>query len=528
MKNEEKNVFNVVETATPEFLEKVMSALKKQARPRIPAQTMFAIVARTAGYDVHARNVVSVYTKIKPLVEALVLAEAVRFSYVENGQSFYTVPSLGGNGSGVKSAGQGTVRNNWRLNPESLHSQACEVIAKHRFITNREHLADAEAHVLDNRVYHKGNWYTKSEYIPVEEDDLKFDDLHDKQMKMIASHKSLLEQHPHGWSFDVFTDDRGRVYYAGGYASPHCGSLARYLYTHEGQITCDHRTSFAQNYSLLTGSNMGKWCGVGTADESDFWVNALAHYGMTIKPHSAEREICKRYGMPTFYGAGKARATESADEVAREFLARGKLSEARYKDLMKALDLLGDDLRDYSERARGFAKSWVDIGEHPQWRTPSGFHAEKHYWCHVDKPWQSGTNETWAYPKSLTTRLQTKRICERSDKEKGDKSCLIATGANLLQSIDASILTRACLKFYKKRGYTPYVIHDSYTIEKDDRATLERCVIESMIETADSAELKALRSELSYPPVKVICGNRKPSEGVRNLDLRAMNPLDLE
>ena len=514
--------------ATNEFIETITAALQKKSKPRISAQSLFATVSEKADYSVNARNMTGVYTAIKPLIEALVLAEVVRFRYVENGTSFYEIPSIPSDGAGIKPAGQGTVRKNWRLRGDSLHSQAMQAIAKHVFITNRAHLAIAEEKNYSKLVFHKGVWLTKEEYIPTEEDGLKYSDLLDKQLRMIASHKAMLEKYPQGWSFDVYADDRGRVYYAGGYASPHCGSLARYLYTLEGQVTCDHRTSFAQNFSLLTGSKIGQWCGVGVDHDTDFWVNALAHYGLTIKPHSAEREIAKRYGMPTFYGAGKARATESADEVAGEFLSRGKLSKQRYEELLKALDKLGDDLRDFSERARTFAKSWVDIGEHPQWETPSGFHAEKHYWTHLDKVWNSGTNETWAYPKSMTSRLETRRICERSDKEKGDKSVLVATGANLLQSIDASILTRACLKFYNLMGYTPYVIHDSYTIEESDRATLEKCVIESMIETADSEQMQVLRRELSLPPVKVIIGKRKGAEGVRNLDLRKMNPLDIE
>lgn len=507
---------------------KIVERLKREGRPTIPAQSMFALVAGVADYRVNARNATHVYTSVKPVIEDLVLSEEVRFHFVEGGTSFYEIPSVPQNGTGVKPAGHGEVRPNWRLPADSLHMQAMICIAKHIFITNREHLAVAETHLLNNEVYHKGAWYNQSEYRPTEEDDLKFEDLHNRQMRMVATHRVLLEEHPQGWSFDVFADDRGRVYYAGGFASPHCGSLARFLYTQAGQVTCDHRTSFAQNFSLLTGSKIGQWCGVGVAEDTDFWVNALEHYGCTIQPHSPEREISKRYGMPTFYGAGKARAKAAAEETASAFIARGELPRERFEALMVALERLGEDLRDFSERARTFAQSWVDIGEHPQWETPSGFHAEKHYWTHVDKTWNSGTNETWAYPKSMTFRLETKRICERSDKERGDKSCQVATGANLLQSIDASVLTRACLKFYGVTGYAPYVIHDSYTVKESDRDTLTECVVDAMREVADSAEMKALRRELSLPPVKVLTGRRTPDPKCRNLDMRAMNPLDIE
>lgn len=514
--------------ATEATLEKITAHLQREGRPTIPAQSMFPLVASAAGYHVNARNSNEVYTAVKPLLEKLILTEVVKFHYVEGGTSFYEVPAVPQNGTGVKPAGQGEVRQNWRLSEGSLHLQAMQVIAKHVFITNSERLAEAEAQNLNKKVFHKGAWKTSQEYVPTEEDDLKFEDLLLRQARMIACHKALLETHPDGWSFDVFADDRGRVYYAGGYASPHCGSLARYLYTQAGEVTCDHRTSFAQNFALLTGSQIGQWCGVGTDVDTDFWMNALKHYGCEIQPHSPEREISKRYGMPTFYGAGKARAKASAEETARAFIARGELTKERFEELLCALERMGEDLRDFSERARAFAQSWVDIGEHPQWETPSGFHAEKHYWTHIDKVWNSGTNETWAYPKSMTSRLKTRRICERTDKERGDKSVLVATGANLLQSLDASVLTRACLKFYEETGYAPYVIHDSYTVQEEDRDTLQRCVISAMIETADSDQLKALRRELSLPPVKVLTGRRTPDPKCRNLDMRAMNPLDLE
>lgn len=517
-----------VKTATPEFIEAVTNRLSAMGKPRIPAQTLFAIVSECAGYDVNARNVVGIYTMVKPLVEALVLSETIKFRFVENGTSFYTVPTIPSDGTGVKPAGKGELRTSWRLPKSSVHYTAGVALATRVFKANTEALAEAEKQLTQGLVFHKGEWKSKQDYKPVEDDDKKYDDLLAVQMRQVSSIRALTQQYPTGWSFDVKCDDRGRFNYLGGYASPHCGRLARMLYTLDDMVTLDHRTSFAQNFSLLTGSKLGKMCGVGTDADVDFWTSALAHYGLTIKPHSPEREISKRYGMPRFYGAGETTATEKATSVAGEYIAKGKLSEQRFKELLKALQCLGEDLRDFCERARAFAQGWVDIGEHPRWTTPSGYTSCQKYYTHVDKAWNSGTNEVWAYPKNMTSRLATRRICEKSDKEKGDKSVLVATTANILQSLDASVLALAIVEFKSLTGYAPYTIHDSYTVMKEDHVTLMTCVVNAMRKVADSDEVKALRRELALPPVKVLFGNRKEDPKVRNLDMRAMNPLDIE
>ena len=510
------------------FEARMTERLQETGRPRLPAQSLFAMVAKEAGYNVNARNCVSVYTAIKPLIEGLVLAEIVKFRHVENGTSFYTIPCIPQDGAGVKPAGMGEFRTSWRVQKDTPHYKAGVALAGRVFKPNLEALKEAEEQTAQGFVFHKGEWKSKADYFPVEEDDKSYDDLLQTQMRQCASIRALSKQYPLGFSFDVKCDDRGRFNYLGGYASPHYGRLARKIYTLSEMVTLDHRTSFAQNFALLTGSAIGRNCGVGTDVDTDFWAGSLAHYGVTVKPHSPEREVCKRYGMPRFYGAGEQTATEKATLVASEYISRGKLSEQRFKELLKALQALGENLRDFGDRARAFAQSWVDIGEQPRWQTPSGYTSCQEYWTHVDRVWNSGTNETWAYPKSMTSRLETRRICERSDKERGDKSVLVATTANILQSLDASVLALATVEFTALTGYAPYTIHDSYTVHKDDAATLTMCVVNAMRKVADSAEVKALRRELSLPPVKVLFGSRKEDPKARNLDMRAMNPLDIE
>ena len=149
-----------------------MAALKKQARP-LPRKRCLRPYPINLATHVNARNMTGVYTKIKPLIEALVLAEVVRFRYVENGTSFYEIPSIPSDGAGIEPAGQGTVRPNWRLSKKIVCTEAMQAIAKHVFITNRAHLAIAEEKNYSKLVFHKGVWLTKEEYIPTEEDDLK-------------------------------------------------------------------------------------------------------------------------------------------------------------------------------------------------------------------------------------------------------------------------------------------------------------------------------------------------------------------
>lgn len=520
---------NPITQATPDFIQAIADRLASRGRPKIPAQGFFQFVAREAGYEVNALNHNAVCTAVKPLIESLVLQEVVKFRYVEGGTSFYTVTAVPSNGTGVKPAYQGEFRKNWRTKKGGLHEEAGKLMAQTVFFPDLAFLSEAKAQLEAGSVYHDDCWCTRKEYKPSDDEEQTFEEVSKAQMYQVASISALAEQFPRGFSFDVFCDDRGRFYYAGGYASPHCGKLNRRIYTHTDSMVClDHRTSFAQNFALVTGSTIGRHCGVGVSDECDFWVGVLSQYGVTIKHGSPERAIAKAYGMPTFYGAGKARATESADKVARTFITTGKLSEPRYNELLSALEKVGEDLRDFGERTRAFAQSWVDIGEMPRWNIPTGFTACKEYYTHVTREWNSGSNETWAYPRSMTTRIETKRICEKSNAERGDKSVLVATCANILQSLDSSVLAGAIVRFHKLTGYAPYVIHDSYTVNKEDEKTLIKCVIESMRAVADSDEVAELRRDLSLPPVKAVFGNRKPDPKKRNLFMIDMNPLDRE
>lgn len=500
-----------------EMKAETLRILQKQGRPRVPAQSLFIAACRAAGLDAK-RNLVQDFTAVKPLVRALCTAGDVEFHYVENGTSFYTVPSIDpATGNSARPAGQGVAEpDELRLPAESLHSRALSLLAKKVWRVNRAHLDTALEQNAQGKLFHDGQWV---------ECDAQ-DDSFKQQTLQIAAVSALFERQE-AVSFDAFCDDRGRLYIRGGYASPHMGKLGRWLYTADDEVTLDHRTSFVQNFSLLTGSQWGKHCGVGTREGCDFWQGMLKPYGIEIAPHSQARQACKAYGMPRFYGAGQELASERASAILQAAISAGELSQDDANAILDALEKLGERLTSFQEKTRTFAQSFCEWGEHPQWETPSGFHAMKRYYHHRSMLWNSSENDAVFYPKSMTVLVQTRQICE-SVKDEHDKSVLVATTANILQSLDASVMAMTIVKFHERTGLTLFPIHDSYTVPSEHRDTLTECVIESMREVADAPETKALRRELGLMPVKVITGKARPSTDAVNLDLREMNPLDEE
>nr|DAQ74808.1 MAG TPA: DNA directed RNA polymerase [Caudoviricetes sp.] len=500
-----------------EMKAETLRILQKQGRPRVPAQSLFIAACRAAGLEAR-RNLVSDFTAVKPLVRALVASGDVEFHHVEGGTSFYTVPSIDpATGNSARPAGQGVAEpDDLRLPEDSLHSRALSLLAKKAWRVNRERLTIAQEQNAQGKLFHDGQW--------VECDGQ--DDSFKQQTLQIAAVSALFERQD-AVSFDTFTDDRGRLYIRGGYTSPHMGKLARWLYTADDEITLDHRTSFAQNYSLLTGSQWGKHCGIGTSEDCDFWAGMLKPYGIEIAPHSQARQACKAYGMPRFYGAGQKLAAERAGAALQAAVSTGELSQDEATAILDALEKLGESLTSFQTKTRAFAQSFVEWGEHPQWKTPSGFTALKRYYHHRSIVWNSGENEVSCMPKSMTVLVQTRQICE-TVKDEHDKSVLVATTANILQSLDASVMAMTIVKFHERTGLVLFPIHDSYTVPSEHADALRECVIESMRQVADSDEVKALRRELGLMPVKVLTGKARPNPQMVNLDLRAMNPLDEE
>ena len=464
---------------------RVLADLQKKGTPRITAQTMFLTIARAMGNRVR-RHAIADLTACKPVIRAMITADI--------DQSHYA-------------AGQ-----------TSVHEQAGRLIASRPWVINIARLEEAETRIAEGYQFHDGEWK------PAQKDD----DSYQAQVHQVEAIREILTAYGAVVSFDVSTDDRGRYYVRGGYASPYMGKLGRWIYTQEDEICLDHRTSFAQNFSLLTGTPWGLYCGVGDDHPTDFWSGVLSQWGATVQPNTITRKACKAYGTPTFYGAGKETAREKSYPLFYLALAKGEITPDECQKIKEALEQFGDIVASFGEKTRDYAHSFVEWNEHPHWETPSGFIACKKYFSSKTIVWNSGDNSTLYYPKSMTLMLKTGRICERPAKDSTDKSVLVATCANILQSSDASIMAKTIIKFHEKTGLVLFPLHDSYTVPKEHKQTLIRCVIESMREVADSDQIKELRSELNLLPVKVITGKAKIDPDMINLDMRKMNPLDEE
>ena len=509
-----------VEARMEELKARTLASLQKAGRPRVVAQTVFIAATRACGLQA-TRNIVSDMTAVKPLVRAMVADGSLVFHHVEGGTSYYTIPSVDGmTGNTAHTPGEATFEVDPRhIEQDCLHLQAGKLIASRVWRVNVRRLEEAKDRNANGYVFNDFKW----EKAPAA-DDAAFI----AQRQQIAAVSAIVESIGVNVAFDAFCDDRGRFYVRGGYASPYMGKLGRWLYTADDEVTLDHRTSFAQNYSLLTGDAMGRHCGVGTADECDFWAGMLAQYGVTVLPHSKHREACKAFGMPLFYGAGQSLAAERRDALLKQAVSAGEIDDEQAKAIAEALDAVGEKLKGFQESTRTFAQSFVDWGEDPYWTTPSGFKACKKYRTHKSVVWNSGENDcTWYCPKSMTVKVKTGVICTQP-KDEADKSVLVATTANILQSLDAALMAKVIVAFKQETGVTLFPLHDSYTVPKELAPALTACVVQAMRELADSEEIKALRRELNLPPVKVITGKARPSDQMRNLDLRQMNPLDEE
>lgn len=497
--------------------QRAIDRVRASGQPKQVAQNTMQAVARACGLDVE-RDATTDLTAIKPVMRELVASGAITFHHVEGGTSYYNVQGVDPLvGNSARPVGQGQVRKDWRVREGTIHARVLELFARKPWTVNVERLE-----ILKDALA-KGKLWTENGFIEADTQS----DAYKQQMAQASAYSAIVERFGGTCSFDVWGDNRGRLYFGGGYASPMMGKLARWVYSSGAMVCLDHRTSFAQNYSLLTGSYLGKFCGVGTADDCDFWQGALHAYGVDIKPHTHHRNACKGYGMVTFYGASHDTAISKADPELKKAIALGEITSEEADAIREALTQFGDTLRQFGERVRTWAKSFTDWGKFPQWETPSGFIAMKEYYHHKTVVWNSGENEGIYYPKSMTLILKTRKICEQPQHE-ADKSVLVATTANLLQSLDASVMALTALKFFEATGEILAPCHDSYTVRKENAQTLRDCVIEAMREVADCEQIKVIRRELELVPVKVLLGKMKPSKDCVNLDLRAMNPLDEE
>ena len=324
-----------VQARMEELKAETLRRLQRAGRPRVVAQTVFITAARACGLQA-TRKIVNDMTAVKPLVRAMVADGSLVFHHVEGGTSYYTIPSVDGmTGNTAHTPGEATFEVDPRhIGEDCLHLQAGGLIASRVWRVNMSRLEIARAQHEQGFAFNEGKWVVAN----------PSDDSYKQQGLQIAAISAICEKLGGKVAFDAFCDDRGRFYVRGGYASPYMGKLGRWLYTADDEVTLDHRTSFAQNFSLLTGDAMGQHCGVGTAEDCDFWHGLLAPYGVNIAPHSLHRDACKAYGMPLFYGAGQSLAASRRDALLAEAVSAGEISEEQAKAIAEALDAVAQGL----------------------------------------------------------------------------------------------------------------------------------------------------------------------------------------
>lgn len=523
-------------------IDTVNKVLAKHAGERMTAQGFFSIHANAFKLSTAPRKINGTFSSLADLIAWEVDTGLVDFEYNLTGTSYYTI-------KGVKPEAQSEAVHNPRCKEGTTHKMAQKLFTLREFMPNLAHLECAEHQLNEGKVFKKGEWLTEDQYnvqysqakpdaweisgndIIYADERSTFKELHAQQIEIVEQMKKIRGP----IKFSVKCDDRGRFYLLGGITSPHNGRFARWLYTQPDEVTLDHRTSFAQIIAIILGDNvLGDTVGVTNDTASDFYVSALKAFGVIIERNSYEREACKSAIMPASYGAGEELAKARFDAVFARAKARGETvtpeRQAQVWDACAKVLHVFDALR---KKTQNFAKWCADDGETPAWVTPSGFIAKKDYFCKrkVVVTLTTDDEDTAYFPKSMTLDASTKIICTQSipssETTAGQKSVITATMANLIQSMDASIMAKTAVKFYEKTGEILYPIHDSYTVKKENASTLINCVCEVLREIAVSPEVAQIRKDLHLPAVSLKSENSGHVRG-RVLDMQHMMPLEQE
>lgn len=478
-----------------------------EARPvsEYSAQSFFMQIIHMLNLPDSPRKIKDSLRAVKPFIKELVDMGAVDFYYREGGYSTYVVPcSKERARMTARPAGCGEVRTSWHMPEGCVHSQAAALLAKRTFTPDPEKVKEMKARLEGGQIFQDGKWLPLGEY-PTEE------------AKALATEQELIADALSdlgATSFDVACDDRGRFYFGGGLISPHNGRLLRWVYTHEDEVTLDHRTSFAQLLSILYGlPELGAKCGIGTEEDTDLYCGILAKAGITAKHGDPEREVTKRIIMPMAYGQGAKNAQKTGEDLGRKF----GIEPERLQAVIQAALEAGKAFEKLSYDARQMAAEFADDGEMPRWTTPSGYVAQKDYFTRKRVEWCSGDDSGEYFPCSMTFVIPTKVIATQTNAEMGFKSVLVATAANIIQSLDAALLARVVIRFHGETGEIPFTIHDSYTVSREHADTLRRIVGEEMKALSESPEMRQIRKDL-----------RIPTGRVGRIDWDKMNPLDLE
>lgn len=508
----------------------IVNAVRESRKQTITAQALFSIVARAEGYKLMPRNAAETFKAVSETVRTLVESGEISYQYAPDG-GYYTVHHH------TPQEVQG-VEPNHRFNGDSLHLQAARIMSARIFTPNMTRVKIAREELEAGLVYSGGEWLNREEYerkLVVDAfEEATNDSLNEVKPfnELRAIQKWMIEQFEQDSSprvFPVKNDDRGRFYYKGGFLSPHNGRFARWLYTHEDECTFDHRTSFVQMISLILGDDeLGRQVGITSDAEGDFYQTLAKEAGLEIDRHGTDREAMKRAIMPASYGAGEKLSRARFEKV---YADKGEeVNKALWEVVAKSLKIFAH----LQAQTRNFAREFAEDGETPEWLTPSGFTAKKHYFVHrqVQVVFDVDESNSWYRPMTMKISVPTKLISTQSVKaengQPGQKSVIVATMANLVQSLDASLMAHVIYNFHQATGEILYPIHDSYTVDKDRAEILQRVVRDSIRKIATSPELAEIRRMLHLPPVRVQTTDEVPEGRGRVLDLRWMNPLETE
>lgn len=302
--------------------------------------------------------------------------------------------------------------------------------------------------------------------------------------------------------FDTAADYRGRLYFGGGLASPHNGKFAREVFTQQGEVTLDCRSSFAQMIAILTGdAALGRACGLGTTDDCDLYLQVAEQAGIAREQAKAHRDALKHAIMPRAYGAGEARSKEAL---------AGAFTEAEQVAVLKRLD----SFTRITKRAQATAAEWADDGDQLEWTTPCGNHPRQEYFVMKSAQFCTGSSDRLYYPPAFALTLRTQYV--QKNRTETQSGAVLGATANLVQSLDASLCADVICKHFDKTGEIPFTIHDSFTVKKENADSLRQTVCEVMKDMYTAPEMIELRKMLKIIPPKA------------GIDFSLMNPLSEE
>lgn len=465
----------------------IARALEARDVSKYSAQSFFLKVAQLMGLPISPRKLKQSLASAKHAVKALVDGGYVDFYYNEGSYSWYILPTSAERAKmTARAVGQGQVLESWHLPEGSLHMQAARLLASRKYVPNAERVKTLKAKLAEGIVFKDGK-FVKLDEAPTEEDKARLE-----EQKAIAEALDTLG----AASFDCGCDGRGRFYLGGGIISPQNGRLLRWLFTHEDETTLDHRTSFAQLLTLLYGlPELGKRCGIGTAEPCDLYLGILKSAGIDATHDSPERQVVKKIIMPMAYGQSSKNAAAVAEELGKSL----GIEPERLRKVLDAALKAAKAFEKLSFDSRRFAQECADDGEMPQWTTPSGFRACKDYYTRRRVEWCTSDDSGETMPCSMTFLIPTKVIATKGSEELGYKSVLVATAANIIQSLDAALMARVVVEFHKETGEIPFTIHDSYTVSKKNADALRRIVADQMGAMYTSKEMDEIRRELRIP-----------------------------